>query len=146
MVRCLAKFDSRLFFSFDRLFLLISCWRDSVSIIQENEFGSNYSCCTSEMGTLHKYICQSQFKSTDLSPSLSIYLSIKWSRILGFNPRYNHTKYSKMVIDASWLNTRYYTVRIKGKVEQSWERISSNWKGTLPVVFTYGQTNTHWER
>ena len=29
----------------------------------------------------------------------------------------------KMVLDTSLLNTQHYKVRIKGKVEQSWERI-----------------------
>ena len=31
----------------------------------------------------------------------------------------------KMVIDNSLLNTQQYKVRIKGKVEQSWERSSA---------------------
>ena len=31
----------------------------------------------------------------------------------------------KMVLDASLLNTQHYKVRIKGKVEQSRERISA---------------------
>ena len=31
------------------------------------------------------------------------------------------TKTPKMVLDASWLNTQHYKVRIKGKVEQSRE-------------------------
>ena len=31
----------------------------------------------------------------------------------------------KMVFDTSLLNTRQYKVRIKGKVEQSWERSST---------------------
>ena len=35
----------------------------------------------------------------------------------------------KMVLDASLLNTQYYKVRIKGKVEQSRERSS-----TLPYI------------
>ena len=30
----------------------------------------------------------------------------------------------KMVLDASLLNTQHYNVRIKGKVEKSWERSS----------------------
>ena len=34
-------------------------------------------------------------------------------------------KTQKMVLDASWLNTQHYKVRIKGKVEQSRERISA---------------------
>ena len=40
----------------------------------------------------------------------------------GFNPRSSHTKDSKMVLDASLLNTQHYKVRIMGKVEQSRER------------------------
>ena len=31
----------------------------------------------------------------------------------------------KMVLDTSLINTQQYKVRIKGKVEQSWERSSS---------------------
>ena len=34
-------------------------------------------------------------------------------------------KTQKMVLDASLLNTQHYKVRIKGKVEQSWERSSA---------------------
>ena len=39
----------------------------------------------------------------------------------GFNPRWNHTKDSKIVLDATLLDTRYYKVRIKGKVNESRE-------------------------
>ncbi len=39
-------------------------------------------------------------------------------------------KTQKMVLDASLLNTQYYKVRIKGKVEQSRERSSA-----LPYTF-----------
>ena len=39
-------------------------------------------------------------------------------------------KTQKMVLDASLLNTQHYKVRIKGKVEQSWERSSA-----LPYTF-----------
>ena len=35
------------------------------------------------------------------------------------------SKTQKMVLDASLLNTQHYKVRIKGKVEQSWERSSA---------------------
>ena len=35
----------------------------------------------------------------------------------------------KMVLDTSLLNTQQYKVRIKGKVEQSWER-----SGALPYT------------
>ena len=34
-------------------------------------------------------------------------------------------KTSKMVLDASLLNSQHYKVQIKGKVEQSWERSSA---------------------
>ena len=34
-------------------------------------------------------------------------------------------KTQKMVLDVSLLNTRFHKVRIKGKVEQSWERSSA---------------------
>ena len=33
-------------------------------------------------------------------------------------------KTQKMVLDASLLNTQHYKVRIKGKVEQSWEGVA----------------------
>ena len=33
-----------------------------------------------------------------------------------------HTKDFKLVLDFSLLNTQQYKMRIKGKVEQSWER------------------------
>ena len=48
-----------------------------------------------------------------------------WSGKPGFNPRSSHTKDSKMVLDAALVNTQYYKVCIKGKVEQSWERSSA---------------------
>ena len=53
----------------------------------------------------------------------------------------------KMVLDASLLNTQHYKVRIKGKVEQSWERSSSPYlqlggaareKGAIRVTLDYG--------
>ena len=43
----------------------------------------------------------------------------------GFNLRLSHTKDSKMVLDATLLNTQHYKVRIKGKVEQPRERSSA---------------------
>ena len=43
----------------------------------------------------------------------------------GFNPRWSHTKDSKMVLDAALLNSQQYKAWIKGKVEQSRERSSS---------------------
>ena len=38
-----------------------------------------------------------------------------WFGRLGFNPRSNHTKDSKMIFDTSWLNTQHSRVRNKGK-------------------------------
>ncbi len=35
----------------------------------------------------------------------------------------SHTKDSKMVLNASLLNTQHYKVRIKSKVEQSWKGV-----------------------
>ena len=46
----------------------------------------------------------------------------QWARRPGFNSRSSHTKDSKMVLDASLLNSQHYQVWIKGKVEQSMER------------------------
>ena len=51
-------------------------------------------------------------------------------------------KTQKMVLDATLFSTQHYKVRIKGKVEQSWEwssalptpRCSSYWKGSLWVT------------
>ena len=56
-------------------------------------------------------------------------------------------KTQKMVLDASLLNTQHYTVRIKGKVEQSREGVapsptpwcSSYRKGSLQVTLDYGR-------
>ena len=70
-----------------------------------------------------------------------------WSRRPGFNPRLSHTKDSKMVLDATLLNTQHYKVRIKGKVEQSreWSSApptpwcSSNWKGSLWVTLDFSR-------
>ena len=46
----------------------------------------------------------------------------------GTNPRSSHTKDSKMVLDASLLNTQHYKVQVNGKVKQSRER-----SGALPT-------------
>ena len=56
-------------------------------------------------------------------------------------------KTQKMVLDASLLNTQHYKVRIKGKVEQSRERValsptpwcSSYRKGSLRVTLDFGR-------
>ena len=41
----------------------------------------------------------------------------------------SYQRLKKMVLDATLLNTQYYKVRIKGKVEQSKE-----WSSTLPYT------------
>ena len=52
-------------------------------------------------------------------------------------------KTKKIVLDASFLNTQHYKVRIKGRVEQSWEKrsalpwFSSYRKGSLRVTLDY---------
>ena len=59
----------------------------------------------------------------------------------------SYQRLKKMVLDASLLNTQYYKVRIKGKVEQSREGIapsptplcSSYRKGILMVTLDYGR-------
>ena len=56
-------------------------------------------------------------------------------------------KTQKMVLEASLLNTQHYKVRIKGKVEQSWEGVapsptpwcSSYRKGSPRVTLDYGR-------
>ena len=56
-------------------------------------------------------------------------------------------KTQKMVLDTYLLNTQHYKVRIKGKVEQSWEGVapsptpwcSSYRKGSLWVTLDYGR-------
>ena len=61
---------------------------------------------------------------------------------LGLIPGRVIPKTLKMVLDTSLLNTQQYKVRVKGKVEQSWEwssalptpRCSSYWKGSLLVA------------
>ena len=47
----------------------------------------------------------------------------------GSIPRRGTTKTQKMVADTALLNTQYYKVRIKGKVDQSKE-----WSCTLPYT------------
>ena len=68
-------------------------------------------------------------------------------RDLGSIPGRVIPKTQKMVLDASLLNTQHYKVRIKGKVEQSWEGVapsptpwcSSYRKGSLRVTLDYGR-------
>ena len=53
-------------------------------------------------------------------------------------------KTQKIILDAALLNTQHNKIRIKSKVEQSWEwnsapttQCSSYWKGTLQVTLDY---------
>ena len=64
---------------------------------------------------------------------------------LGSSPAHIIPKTLKIVLDTSLLNTQQYKVRIKGKVEQSWERsythytpqCCSYWQGSLRVTLNY---------
>ena len=83
------------------------------------------------------------------STHLSVYLSwpseksVRYGpRRTRFNPSSSHTKDSKMVQDASLLNTRHYKVRIKGKWRNPEKgvapspipRCSSKWNRSLQVA------------
>ena len=54
------------------------------------------------------------------------------TRDLGSIPGRFIPKTLKMVLDDSMLNTQHYKVRIKGKLEKSWERSSA-----LPYTLVY---------
>ena len=61
----------------------------------------------------------------------------------GFNPRYCHTNYLKMLLEATLLNTQDCNVRIKGKSEKEetsslTPRFSSYLVGILRAVLDYG--------
>ena len=87
------------------------------------------------------------FKQSYITIQLSVTSVRQWPGRPGFNPRSSHTKDSKMVLDASLLNTQHYKVRIKGKVEQSREGVApspTHWcssyrKGRLRVTLDYGR-------
>ena len=59
-----------------------------------------------------------------IQPGLS-FLLITLYVYLGSIPGRVISKTLKMVLDASLLNTQHYKVRIKGKVDKSWERSSA---------------------
>ena len=69
----------------------------------------------------------------------------QWSGRLGFNPRLNHMKDSKMVLDVSLLNTQYSKVWIKGEWSNPEKGVapsptpwcSSYWKGSFWVAINY---------
>ena len=69
---------------------------------------------------------------------------LEWGRP-GFNPRSSHTKDSKMVLDASLLNTQHYKVGVKwsnpgnGVAPSPTPWCSSYWKGSLRVTLAYGR-------
>ena len=63
------------------------------------------------------------------------------------------SKTQEMILDTTLLSTQHYMVRIKGKVEQSWEwsstptpQCSSYWKGSLRVTLNkYSQLMNRWK-
>ena len=65
----------------------------------------------------------------------------------GFNPRSSHTKDSKIVLDATLLNTQYYKEMIKGKWSNPGKGLTpspTHWcrsyrKGSLRVTIDYGR-------
>ena len=63
--------------------------------------------------------------STKPDIGLAVRVFANGSGDLGSIPGRVIPKTQKMVLDASLLNTQHYKVRIKGKVEQSWERSSA---------------------
>ena len=73
------------------------------------------------------------------------YKNVFWLGRSGFNLRLNHTKDSKMVLDASLLKTQHYKVWIKSKLEQPEKGVAplptpwcgSYWKGSLRVTLVY---------
>ena len=70
----------------------------------------------------------------------------QWLRKSKINPWSNHTKYTKMVLDASLRNTRHYKVRIKGKQRNPEEGVNPSptagcciyWKGSNRGSLDYG--------
>ena len=58
---------------------------------------------------------------------------------LGSIPGHVKPKTLKMVLDTTLLNTQQYKERVKGKVEQSMERSSSYWKGSVLVALDYAR-------
>ena len=78
---------------------------------------------------------------------LAVRLFANGPRDLGSIPGRVIPKTQKMLFDASLLNTQHYKVRIKGKIEQSWEGVApsptpwcSNYrKGSLRVTLDYGR-------
>ena len=71
----------------------------------------------SNNSVLYKYTPDIDMMVTLLAP--------QWPGRPGFNPRSNHTKDTKRVLDTSLFNTQHYKVRINGKMEQSSERSSA---------------------
>ena len=68
----------------------------------------------------------------------------QWLGRPGFNPRLSHIKDSKMLLDATLLNTQHYKVRIKGNPKKgvaptTSPRCSSYRKGSLCVTLDYGR-------
>ena len=75
----------------------------------------------------------------------ALYLLDLWA-VLGFNPRSNHIKDTKMVLDTSFLNTQHYKVCIKGKVELFKEEFSGHRRQQSPTLLIYRQRQRQRER
>ena len=96
------------------MFIFVSCFlRDFCTVIGYQVFLSNVN----NLHTVEWFIgIMVRVFANDLGDLCSIP-----SRVI--------PKTQKMVLDASLLNTQYYKVRIKGKVEQS-----RGWSSTLPYT------------
>ena len=85
-------------------------------------------------------------KQNYMEIGMMVRVFVNGSGDLGSIPDRVIPKTQKMVLDASLLNTQYYKVQIKGKVDQSSERssasptsqCSSYRKGSLQVILDYG--------
>ena len=124
------------------VFSMYVCTRTMCGVLSEETI-CFYSTCLLSISmfslSINQFYCLvSPLFSLSLSLSLYIYIYIYIQKIglgvrafangpgdLGSIPGRVIPKTQKMVLDASLLNTQHYKVRIKGKVEQSRERISA---------------------
>ena len=84
-----------------------------------------------------------------------VYISVTKAKWFEYSPKWpgSHTKSSKIVLDASLLNTQNYKVRIKGKLRnlRKWvvlsptPRCNSCWKKSLRVTLDYGRSTYLWK-
>ena len=94
-----------------------------------NQRQDNWNLWSTTKAALNNFlVCSKQ----NLMFELLILPSVKWSECLPLvqetwvqSQVASYQRLKKMVLDTSLLNTQQYKVRIKGKVEQSWEKSSA---------------------